>query len=95
MYSLLRSLLGDFDFDELQEGHSYMGPILFCLFVVLAVFVVLNMLIAIISDAYQESQEQYAHDEPIHVLTEMGKYIRQGCSGMLCGKKEPAPAKVG
>ena len=56
VYTLIRSLLGDFEFEELQEAHGYMGPLLFVIFVVLAVFVVLNMLIAIISDAYSESQ---------------------------------------
>jgi hypothetical protein len=50
IFTLMRSLLGDFHFQELQFADNVMGPLLFVLFVVLAVFVVLNMLIAIISE---------------------------------------------
>jgi hypothetical protein len=42
MFSLIRSLLGDFDFSELQTADYKMGPALFIIFVCLAVFVVLN-----------------------------------------------------
>jgi len=56
-FTLMRSLLGDFDFERLQHANLYLGPILFIIFVVLAVFVILNMLIAIISDAYVEVEE--------------------------------------
>ena len=38
----------------ITAANLYLGPLLFILFVVLAVFVVLNMLIAIISEAYIE-----------------------------------------
>merc|ERR1712096_393178 len=57
-FTLMRSLLGDFDFVKLQEANQYMGPLLFIVFVVLAVFVVLNMLIAIISDAYDITRRE-------------------------------------
>jgi hypothetical protein len=42
-FALLRSLLGDFDFAQLQESHAFMGPFFFISFVLIAVFVVLNM----------------------------------------------------
>jgi hypothetical protein len=54
----MRSLLGDFDFKELEDAHFVMGPVFFLIFVGLAVFVVLNMLIAIISDAYETCREE-------------------------------------
>jgi hypothetical protein len=58
IFTLGRSLLGDFDFSSMQEEGPVMGPFLFILFVGLAVFVVLNMLIAIISDAYESSKSR-------------------------------------
>jgi hypothetical protein len=36
-FSLLKSLLGDFDFDELRDANPYVGPALFIVFVGLAV----------------------------------------------------------
>jgi hypothetical protein len=43
-----RSLLGDFDFGLLRKHDGVMGPMLFILFAMLAIFVMLNMVIAII-----------------------------------------------
>jgi len=53
-FTLLRSLLGDFDFVAMQEADTTMGPVFFVLYVSIAVLVILNMIIAIISDAYVE-----------------------------------------
>ena len=47
-YTMLRSLLGDFDFEELNQNHSVLGPLMFVGFIALAVLIILNMLIAII-----------------------------------------------
>jgi hypothetical protein len=74
-YALLRSLLGDFDFTELQEAHFVMGPMFFLIFVVLAVFVVLNMLIAIISDAYETCREEMKDYPPVNIVAEVKDYI--------------------
>lgn len=57
-YSLIRALLGDFDLESMEEAQYVMGPLLFILFTAVAVFVVLNLLIAIISDAYTDQQEE-------------------------------------
>ena len=42
-FSLMSSLLGDFDFDQLYQADNLLGPFFFFFFIVLAVFVVLNM----------------------------------------------------
>jgi hypothetical protein len=75
MFTLIRSLLGDFDFRSLQEAHGLMGPFLFLLFVGLAVFVVLNMLIAIISDAYVEARNEMSELPPVSISKEMHLYL--------------------
>jgi polycystin 1L2 len=90
-YTLLRSLLGDFDFLSLQQGHVWLGPMLFIIFIALAVFVVLNMLIAIISDAYAEVQEEdqkrRAAGTDIDLLAEIKEYMFQRTKNIpLVGK---------
>jgi hypothetical protein len=74
-FTLMRSLLGDFDFLKLQDANLYMGPLLFIIFVILAVFVVLNMLIAIISDAYMEVQAELAEKPDVDLLEDIKDYI--------------------
>jgi hypothetical protein len=76
-FSLLKSLLGDFDFDELRDANPYIGPGLFLLFVGLAVFVLLNMLIAIISDAYEESVEEIAMESELELLKMIFLYMQE------------------
>lgn len=75
MFCLMRSLLGDFDFKELEDAHFVMGPVFFLIFVGLAVFVVLNMLIAIISDAYETCREEMKDYPPVSIMAEIRDYI--------------------
>jgi hypothetical protein len=76
-FTLLKSLLGDFDFDELRDANPYVGPVLFVTFIGLAVFVLLNMLIAIISDAYAEAVREMEVEKDIAVLTLILQYLRE------------------
>jgi hypothetical protein len=76
IFTLMRSLLGDFDFESLQFANYHMGPILFVLFVALAVFVVLNMLIAIISESYETSKEAMKDAPKVELLRDVADYIQ-------------------
>jgi hypothetical protein len=75
IFTLMRSLLGDFDFEELQVANYHMGPLLFILFVALAVFVVLNMLIAIISESYEASKEEMKCAPKVELLRDVRDYM--------------------
>lgn len=57
-YTLFRAMLGDFDFNETYELHFIIGPLFFLMFVGIAFLVVLNIIIAIIADAYVEANEE-------------------------------------
>jgi len=57
-YTLFRAMLGDFDFNETYHLHFIIGPLFFFMFVGIAFLVVLNIIIAIIADAYVEANEQ-------------------------------------
>lgn len=61
-FSLLEALLGEFDLFALARAQWLMGPTFFVLFIALAALVVLNVLIAIISDAYQ-LQIEFLHGQ--------------------------------
>jgi hypothetical protein len=74
-FTLMRSLLGDFDFERLQHANLYLGPILFIIFVVLAVFVILNMLIAIISDAYVEVEEDVRNRPHVDLFEDIKDFL--------------------
>lgn len=42
MMSLFRALLGDFDYDSIEQADRIVGPTLFILFIFLVLFVLLN-----------------------------------------------------
>eukprot|EP01059_Diplonema_ambulator_P001319 TRINITY_DN11083_c0_g1_i2.p1 TRINITY_DN11083_c0_g1~~TRINITY_DN11083_c0_g1_i2.p1 ORF type:complete len:1134 (+),score=330.60 TRINITY_DN11083_c0_g1_i2:964-4365(+) len=56
--TMCRMLLGDFDFEQLQTERRIMTPIIFALYNALAVFILLNMVIAILDDAFGNVQEE-------------------------------------
>eukprot|EP00300_Choanocystis_sp_HF-7_P011897 c17658_g1_i1.p1 GENE.c17658_g1_i1~~c17658_g1_i1.p1 ORF type:complete len:710 (-),score=173.25 c17658_g1_i1:21-2150(-) len=58
-YSLLRILLGDFDFAPMKRSNRLMGPLYFVFFVVLVVFILLNMFLAILDEAFGDVQDEH------------------------------------
>jgi hypothetical protein len=62
-YSLMLTIFGDFDFESLEGTNRVLGPVLFFSFMVLVTFVLLNMFLAIINDAFHEIQNEDGNDE--------------------------------
>ena len=62
MMSLFRALLGDFDYTSIEEADRVVGPILFTVFIFLVVFVLLNMFIAILTEAYEKAKVEVFGD---------------------------------
>ncbi|TPP67598.1 Polycystin-2 [Fasciola gigantica] len=56
-YSLFRMMVGDINFPALRKAHYFLGPTFFVLYIFFAVFVLLNMFLAIINDAYAAVKE--------------------------------------
>ncbi|UYV82599.1 PKD2 [Cordylochernes scorpioides] len=54
VFTLLRLILGDFDFEELEAANRVLGPIYFLSYVFFVFFVLMNMFLAIINDTYAE-----------------------------------------
>merc|ERR1711865_1347972 len=55
-FTLIRLAMGDFDFHELYKTNRLLGPVLFLLYCVLTFFILVNVFIAIISDAFEEAK---------------------------------------
>lgn len=56
-FSLMRMSLGETDFEALYRASPVIGTILFSVFVCLVIFVLLNLVIAIITEAFDQVQE--------------------------------------
>eukprot|EP01065_Artemidia_motanka_P019591 TRINITY_DN23349_c0_g1_i1.p1 TRINITY_DN23349_c0_g1~~TRINITY_DN23349_c0_g1_i1.p1 ORF type:complete len:1218 (+),score=384.97 TRINITY_DN23349_c0_g1_i1:71-3724(+) len=82
----LRLLLGDFDYDSLREENRFVAFIFFWSFVVLGLFLLLNFIIAVLSDAFgNASSERPAPDvfEQIsRVLEDVKHRVLNPCEGL-------------
>ena len=52
LLSLFQLVMGIFDYDELYRANRVLAPLLFVVFTVLVVFVLMNIFLAIINDAF-------------------------------------------
>lgn len=53
-YTLMRAMLGDFDFPAFQAAEKHFGPMFFIFYIFIVFFILLNMFLAIINDTYSE-----------------------------------------
>merc|ERR1719189_2093189 len=53
-FTLLRAMLGDFDFPTLVNASGDLGAAFFFFFIFIVFFILLNMFLAIINDTYSE-----------------------------------------
>ncbi|CAG9853679.1 unnamed protein product [Phyllotreta striolata] len=90
MFTLLRTILGDFDYQKIQEANRILAPVYFLSYIFLVFFVLLNMFLAIISDAYGDVKTELNLAPKEMQMTE---YIRKHFSNFLqklgCGKCLP------
>lgn len=74
--SLFVALMGDnVQFDNLEAASWLVGPVFMVLFVFLGVWVVLQILLAIILDAYTETRHELQLRPPVHVCREFKWYL--------------------
>lgn len=80
LFSLFRTILGDFDFVALESASRYLGPIYFLSYVFFVFFVLLNMFLAIINDTYSDVKSDIAEQKSDF---ELGQYFRRGYDKIL------------
>lgn len=61
--TLFRLILGDFNFNEMNDARPVTGPVFFVLYVFFIFFVLINMFLAIINDTYAEVKEDIEEQE--------------------------------
>ena len=71
--SLLRMLIGDFDYDGLKEEQWYLAALFFWSFIILGLFLLLNMMIAVIGDAFEQEQNAAAG---VPIADEIAEFFR-------------------
>ena len=79
-YTLIRIILGDFDFPTLEKASSALGPLYFFSYVFVVFFVLLNMFLAIINDTYSEVKSDLSKSEND---LDLGAYFKQGYDSIM------------
>ena len=80
IFALIRTILGDFDFSKLEQANIVFGPIYFLCFVFFVFFVLLNMFLAILSDAFGEVKAELARRNNAF---ELGAYFKEGYTNLV------------
>jgi len=78
--TLFRIILGDFNFQVIEEANRILGPIFFITYVFFVFFVLINMFLAIINDTYAEVKEDLASQESEF---EIADYFKKGYDKMM------------
>lgn len=86
MITCFRAMFGDFDWDELRQVGRFDAFMWFLPFMILIVLILLNMLIAIVMDAYDEVITGLDHEDNIWVMTKKAYRMK-----MAKFKKEEIP----
>lgn len=73
-------MLGDFDFDAMEQANRVLGPIFFLTYVFFVFFVLLNMFIAIINDTYGEIKMEIASQKSD---IELAAFFKKGYINLL------------
>ncbi|CAG9826843.1 unnamed protein product [Diabrotica balteata] len=92
MFTLLRTILGDFNYPEIEEANRILAPIYFVTYIFLVFFVLLNMFLAIINDTYSDVKTEIALAPDELQMTEyvgekLGKFMRTLGLGRYFPKK--------
>ncbi|GAB6028335.1 hypothetical protein CHUAL_002508 [Chamberlinius hualienensis] len=82
IFTLMRLILGDFDYIALERANRIMGPLFFVTFVFFVFIILLNMFLAILSDTYtkiKSKMDQKHYSEGL----EIGKFFEAITSKFL------------
>jgi polycystin 2 len=80
IFTLLRTILGDFDFHAIENANRVLGPIFFISYVFFVFFVLLNMFLAIINDTYSEVKAEIAKQKNEF---EIADYFKRGYNNLM------------
>uniref|UniRef100_A0A336LV54 CSON005454 protein n=1 Tax=Culicoides sonorensis TaxID=179676 RepID=A0A336LV54_CULSO len=86
IFTLFRTILGEFDYLEIERANHILGPIYFMSYIFFVFFVLLNMFLAIINDTYSDIKREIQQDSiPVgEFIFRKIKYYWNKC--VLCKK---------
>eukprot|EP01116_Phalansterium_solitarium_P024625 TRINITY_DN9069_c0_g2_i1.p1 TRINITY_DN9069_c0_g2~~TRINITY_DN9069_c0_g2_i1.p1 ORF type:complete len:774 (-),score=272.45 TRINITY_DN9069_c0_g2_i1:740-3061(-) len=84
MFTLFQATLGVFEFSEFQQGNRILGPLFFITYQIIIFFVLLNVFIAIIDQAYQSLDAEIQDDKRKASVVEQAvyHYFREKVAGL-------------
>eukprot|EP01006_Ploeotia_vitrea_P028172 TRINITY_DN60898_c0_g1_i1.p1 TRINITY_DN60898_c0_g1~~TRINITY_DN60898_c0_g1_i1.p1 ORF type:complete len:903 (+),score=67.70 TRINITY_DN60898_c0_g1_i1:28-2736(+) len=71
--TLLRVLVGDFDYSSIREQNRHLAALFFWSFMILGLFLLLNFIIAVITDGFSKVQQQ---NNSTSLGSQMGKLVK-------------------
>ncbi|XP_062070204.1 polycystin-2-like protein 1 isoform X2 [Lepus europaeus] len=80
IFTQFRIILGDFDYNAIDNANRILGPVYFVTYVFFVFFVLLNMFLAIINDTYSEVKEELAGQKDELQLSDL---LKQGYNKTL------------
>ncbi|KAM4669505.1 polycystin-2-like protein 1 [Amazona ochrocephala] len=88
IFTQFRIILGDFDYNSIDNANRVLGPIYFVTYVFFVFFVLLNMFLAIINDTYSEVKEELSSQKDELQLSDILKQSYNRALMRLKVKKE-------
>ncbi|KAI1309439.1 Polycystin-2 [Halotydeus destructor] len=79
VFTLLRLILGDFNFYDLEAANRVLGPVYFLSYIFFVFFVLMNMFLAIINDTYAEVKSELHDDDGFQIMD----YFKSNYQGLL------------
>ncbi|XP_014388159.1 PREDICTED: polycystic kidney disease 2-like 1 protein isoform X4 [Myotis brandtii] len=80
IFTQFRIILGDFDYNAIDNANRILGPAYFVTYVFFVFFVLLNMFLAIINDTYSEVKEELAGQKD---ELQISDFLKQGYNKTL------------
>ncbi|XP_041451622.1 polycystic kidney disease 2-like 2 protein [Drosophila obscura] len=93
--TMIRMILGDFQYNLIEQANRVLGPIYFLTYILLVFFILLNMFLAIIMETYNSVKSEITQGR-----SQLGSYIYKKLAGALywiihCGRKRRVqPARL-
>ncbi|EDW76502.1 uncharacterized protein Dwil_GK14630 [Drosophila willistoni] len=85
--TMIRMILGDFQYNLIEEANRVLGPIYFLTYILLVFFILLNMFLAIIMETYNSVKSEITQGR-----SQLGSYVYKKLAGAIyfithCGRK--------
>ncbi|XP_068151192.1 polycystin-2-like protein 2 [Drosophila tropicalis] len=89
--TMIRMILGDFQYNLIEEANRVLGPIYFLTYILLVFFILLNMFLAIIMETYNSVKSEITQGR-----SQLGSYVYKKLAGAIyfithCGRKRRPP----